>query len=124
MSNAINLFIHFYTYVSAIMFQSIFQMRDSVTNYAWYVIALHFFKVVVTVTNNLLKEDLSIHWHGIHMRQTPWMDGVAFVTQCPIPTKQTFQYRFIADPPGTHWYHSHLEMQKADGLFGAIIIHR
>uniref|UniRef100_A0A913YNU6 Plastocyanin-like domain-containing protein n=1 Tax=Exaiptasia diaphana TaxID=2652724 RepID=A0A913YNU6_EXADI len=81
-------------------------------------------EVVVTVINNLLKEDTSIHWHGVHMRQHPWMDGVPFVTQCPIPTKQSFQYRFIADPPGTHWYHSHLRMQRADGLFGALIIHR
>ncbi|XP_031570019.1 laccase-4-like [Actinia tenebrosa] len=81
-------------------------------------------EVVVTVVNELLKEGLSIHWHGIHMRQNPWMDGVPFVSQCPVQTMQSFQYRFIADPPGTHWYHSHFEMQKADGLFGALIIHR
>ncbi|XP_048577660.1 LOW QUALITY PROTEIN: L-ascorbate oxidase [Nematostella vectensis] len=81
-------------------------------------------EVVVTVVNHLLKEGVTIHWHGVHMRSNPWMDGVAYISQCPIQVKQSFQYRFIADPPGTHWYHSHFELQKSDGLYGALIIHR
>lgn len=81
-------------------------------------------EVAIRVINKLEKEALAIHWHGIHMRNNVWMDGVPFVTQCPIFPRQSFTYRFIADPPGTHWYHSHNELQRMDGLFGAMIIHR
>ena len=52
-----------------------------------------------------------------------WMDGVPYTTQCPIQPGATFTYRFIADPIGTHWYHSHLSNQKMDGLYGMLIIH-
>ena len=38
--------------------------------------------------------------------------------------RQTFVYRFFADPPGSHWYHSHLVAQRRDGLYGALIIHK
>ena len=51
------------------------------------------------------------------------MDGVGFVSQAPITPGATFQYRFIASPAGTHWYHSHLGAQRTDGLFGALIVH-
>ena len=51
------------------------------------------------------------------------MDGVAFVTQCPILPGQTFTYRFQASPKGTYWYHSHIGAQRSNGLFGAFIIH-
>jgi len=81
-------------------------------------------QIVVRVVNNLRKETLTIHWHGMHQRSTVYSDGVPFVTQCPILPKQTFTYRFFGKPAGTHWYHSHVSNQKMDGLFGALIIHR
>ncbi|XP_078367750.1 uncharacterized protein LOC144651673 [Oculina patagonica] len=81
-------------------------------------------EVAVNVVNDLLKEGLTIHWHGIHLRNNVWMDGVPYVTQCPILPRQSFTYRFIANPPGTHWYHSHNELQRVDGLFGALIVRR
>ncbi|KXJ06536.1 L-ascorbate oxidase [Exaiptasia diaphana] len=81
-------------------------------------------QVVVTVLNELQLDGLTIHFHGIHMKYNPWMDGTAHVSQCPIGPKQSFQYRFVANPAGTHWYHSHLEAQRADGLFGPLIVHR
>lgn len=31
-------------------------------------------------------------------------------------------YRFIADTPGTHWYHGHLMNDRADGLLGGFVI--
>ena len=40
--------------------------------------------VVVDVVNLLTTEETSIHWHGMHQRRTPWMDGVGYITQCPI----------------------------------------
>eukprot|EP00479_Gromia_sphaerica_P007909 TRINITY_DN2823_c0_g1_i2.p1 TRINITY_DN2823_c0_g1~~TRINITY_DN2823_c0_g1_i2.p1 ORF type:complete len:151 (+),score=22.53 TRINITY_DN2823_c0_g1_i2:334-786(+) len=64
-------------------------------------------EMVVNVTNEVQGTTMSIHWHGMHQRGSQWMDGVSGATQCPISQPQTFQYRFIADPPGTHWYHSH-----------------
>ncbi|KAK2186947.1 hypothetical protein NP493_184g03034 [Ridgeia piscesae] len=60
----------------------------------------------------------------MHQKGTPWMDGVGYITQCPIPPRQTFTYRFEARPGGTHWYHAHFENQRIDGLYGMIIVHR
>ena len=34
----------------------------------------------------------SIHWHGIHMTNITYMDGVAMVTQCPIPPHNSYVY--------------------------------
>ncbi|XP_028402557.1 laccase-2-like [Dendronephthya gigantea] len=78
--------------------------------------------VVVDVTNNLFTEETSIHWHGMHQRNTPWMDGVGFITQCPIEAGSSFRYIFEATPAGTFWYHSHSGPQRTDGLFGALIV--
>ena len=79
-------------------------------------------KVHVDVYNKLTNEGLTIHWHGMHQKKSPWMDGVAFVSQAPITPGAVFQYRFDATPAGTHWYHSHLGAQRTDGLFGALIV--
>ena len=78
--------------------------------------------VVVDVINNLATEETSIHWHGMHQKNTPWMDGVGYITQCPIEAGASFRYIFKATPPGTHWYHSHSGAQRTDGLFGALIV--
>ncbi|CAH1252822.1 Hypp1020 [Branchiostoma lanceolatum] len=80
-------------------------------------------QVAVTVVNQLMTDAITIHWHGLHMRNTPWMDGVPSVTQCPITPHESFTYRFRAFPAGTFYYHSHMSRQMADGLFGALIIH-
>jgi FtsP/CotA-like multicopper oxidase with cupredoxin domain len=50
------------------------------------------------------------------------MDGVPYLTQCPIPYSSTFRYAFHADDAGTHFYHSHSGQQKIDGLYGALIV--
>lgn len=79
-------------------------------------------EVIIHVQNNMLAEGLSIHWHGVHQQETPWMDGVAYVTQCPIMPRQSFTYKFKAYPEGTFWYHSHVGSQRTMGVYGAIII--
>ena len=79
-------------------------------------------EVEIRVKNNLTSEGISIHWHGMHQRGTPWMDGVGQVTQCPIGPQSSFSYRYIAKPSGTFWYHSHTGAQRTDGLFGALIV--
>lgn len=78
--------------------------------------------VVVKVTNKLISEGITIHWHGMHQRKSPWMDGVAFISQPPIVPGAEFTYIFEATPAGTHWYHSHAGPQRTDGLFGALIV--
>ena len=78
--------------------------------------------VVVDVYNRLSSESTSIHWHGMHQMNTPWMDGVEHITQCGIAPSSSFRYIFRAFPPGTHWYHSHSGAQRTDGLFGALIV--
>ncbi|XP_072013206.1 uncharacterized protein [Amphiura filiformis] len=78
--------------------------------------------IVAHVTNKMVSsEGVSIHWHGAHQRGTPYMDGTSMITQCPIPSFASFTYNFTAAPYGTHWWHSHAGMQRADGVFGALI---
>lgn len=79
--------------------------------------------IVVNVDNQMQGgEGLAIHWHGIHQRGTPFMDGVPMVTQCPIPSHSTFQYKFKASHPGTFFWHAHGGMQRSNGIFGALVI--
>jgi FtsP/CotA-like multicopper oxidase with cupredoxin domain len=79
--------------------------------------------VIIVHVHNALQtmEEVSIHFHGILQRQTPQMDGVAFVTQMPIPSGQTYTHVFYAYPPGTHLYHSHSGLQSVT-TFGALIV--
>ncbi|XP_069112423.1 uncharacterized protein [Argopecten irradians] len=67
-------------------------------------------------------EGTTIHWHGVLQQGTPHMDGVSMLTQCPIHAHSTFQYQFLAELPGTHYWHAHAGLQRADGLFGALVI--
>ena len=79
-------------------------------------------QVKVQVVNRLTSESVTIHWHGMHQKDTPWMDGVGFISQSPIEPGASFDYLFNATPAGTHWYHSHVGAQRTDGLFGALIV--
>ena len=78
----------------------------------------------VKVDNKLLAEGTTIHWHGLHQRNTPWADGADLITQAPIRPMESFQYSFKADPPGTFFYHSHTGVQRARGLEGPLIIQK
>ncbi len=76
-------------------------------------------KVRLAVTNTL-KEDSSIHWHGVLV---PFqMDGVPGVSFPGIKPGQTYNYDFDVKQSGTYWYHSHSGMQEAMGQYGAIVI--
>ncbi len=33
-----------------------------------------------------------------------------------------YSYRFIADVPGTHWFHGHLGTDRSEGLLAALIV--
>ena len=76
----------------------------------------------ILVVNRLEQESATIHWHGLHQNNTPWMDGVDHVTQCGILPGASFRYIFKAIPSGTFWYHSHTGTQRTDGMFGALVI--
>jgi CopA family copper-resistance protein len=76
-------------------------------------------EVRLDVTNNL-KEDSSIHWHGIILPNA--MDGVPGLTFDGIKPGQTFRYRFKVRQSGTYWYHSHSGFQEQTGVHGAIVI--
>ena len=78
--------------------------------------------VVIHVQNNLTSAGISIHWHRMHQKGTPWMDGVGQVTQCPIGPQSGFSYRYIASPSGTFWYHFQTGAQRTDGFYGALIV--
>jgi CopA family copper-resistance protein len=76
--------------------------------------------VVINVTNHL-KEDTSIHWHGLLLPAA--MDGVPGINGFDgIKPNQTFTYRFKIRQAGTYWYHSHSNAQEQDGNYGAIVI--
>ncbi|PVD19698.1 hypothetical protein C0Q70_20189 [Pomacea canaliculata] len=80
-------------------------------------------EIIVNVYNKLENsQGTSIHWHGLLQRGSQYMDGTSMVTQCPITTHSTFQYRFTAKDRGTHFWHSHAGLQRADGLFGSLIV--
>ena len=74
---------------------------------------------ILRVTNNL-KEDSSIHWHGLLL--PPGMDGVPGVSFAGIKPGETFTYRFPVRQNGTYWYHSHSGAQEQSGHYGPLII--
>lgn len=75
--------------------------------------------VTIRVTNRL-KEQSSIHWHGLLL---PFdMDGVPGISFKGIDSGQTFTYQFPILQSGTYWYHSHSEFQEQTGMMGAIVI--
>ena len=78
--------------------------------------------VVIHVRNNLTDKGISIHWHGMHQRETPWMDGVGQISHCQIGPASTFTYMYLASPSGSFWYHSHTGTQRTDGFYGTLIV--
>lgn len=83
--------------------------------------------LIINVANNLTRDQgLSIHWHGLYMREQNQFDGAVGFTQSPIQpgTNFTYEITIAEDQWGTFWYHAHDQVQRADGLFGALIIHR
>lgn len=79
-------------------------------------------RVRIYVTNKL-PEPTSIHWHGVILPSG--MDGVAGLSQEPIPVHATFKYEFTLRQHGTLMYHSHTDemVQLGLGLVGVFVIH-
>jgi multicopper oxidase len=62
----------------------------------------------------------SVHWHGMALRND--MDGVPPVTQAAVRAGSTFAYRFIADVPGTYFFHPHVGLQLDRGLYAPLVV--
>jgi FtsP/CotA-like multicopper oxidase with cupredoxin domain len=71
---------------------------------------------------NKLKQETTIHWHGIRLNNA--MDGVPYLTQPPIKPGASFDYEFTCPDAGTFWYHPHMHSieQLGKGLVGALIV--
>jgi FtsP/CotA-like multicopper oxidase with cupredoxin domain len=78
--------------------------------------------VQVRFVNESVPDGATLHWHGVDVPNA--VDGVAGVTQDAVAPGQEFVYRFVADQPGTYWYHSHQvsHQQVVGGLLGALVI--
>lgn len=78
--------------------------------------------VEVTLVNDNVAEGSTLHWHGVDVPNAA--DGVAGVTQDAVMPGQEHVYRFVAEDPGTYWYHSHQvsHEQVQRGLFGALVV--
>jgi len=78
-------------------------------------------EVIINVANKL-REDTSIHWHGLLLPSE--QDGVPGVSDGfqGIPAGTSHQYRFPLKQAGTYWYHSHSATQEQSGIYGPIII--
>ena len=79
-------------------------------------------RVRIFVTNRL-PEVTTVHWHGILLPSG--MDGVAGLTQPPIPVGKTWVYEFVLQRSGTFMYHPHADemVQMAMGMMGLFIVH-
>jgi FtsP/CotA-like multicopper oxidase with cupredoxin domain len=78
-------------------------------------------KVEVELKNELPQSTV-IHWHGVPI--TNEMDGVADITQPPVPPGESFTYEIDAERQSVGWYHSHHNgtEQVSAGLWGAFLI--
>jgi manganese oxidase len=74
------------------------------------------------VTNEL-PEPTTVHWHAVLVPSG--MDGVAGLSQAPIPSGKTFRYEFTFEQAGTFLYHPHYDemTQIALGMAGMIVVH-
>ncbi len=72
------------------------------------------------VVHNLLKENTSLHWHGVFLPNKE--DGVPYLTQQPIKPNSSHTYRFPIIQNGTHWYHSHSGLQEQIGMYGNFVM--
>ena len=73
---------------------------------------------------NKLDQPTSLTWHGV--RTLNAMDGVAGLTQAPVPPGGSFDYRFTPPDAGLYWYHPHVwptvTEQVGRGLYGVLIV--
>ncbi|RVX68439.1 hypothetical protein B0A52_07439 [Exophiala mesophila] len=77
----------------------------------------------IRVFNHIKDENVTVHWHGLSQRTSPFSDGTPLVSQWPIAPNNFFDY--IVTPQvgdaGSYFYHSHVGFQ-ANTAHGVIIV--
>ncbi|KAG8371529.1 hypothetical protein BUALT_Bualt13G0097400 [Buddleja alternifolia] len=73
-------------------------------------------KLVIKVTNRA-SSNISLHWHGIRQMRTPWADGPAYITQCPIMPGATYTYRFTIENQEGEWWDRDINAVMRRALF-------
>ncbi|WP_051753118.1 multicopper oxidase family protein [Streptosporangium amethystogenes] len=78
--------------------------------------------VEVRLRNAMPGIGVTLHWHGYDVPVGE--DGVAGVTQDAVKPGGEFVYRFLAEDPGSYWYHSHDLSDPAVrmGLYGMLVV--
>ncbi len=81
--------------------------------------------VTVHVTNNTSLAH-TIHWHGLYQTDNWRNDGVPGIAQPEgIQPGETFTYHWVAEKPGTMWYHCHVNANEhvgIRGMWGPIVV--
>lgn len=79
--------------------------------------------IVIHVVNRDYDSPTVLHFHGLSMNGSEYLDGVVGLTQRGISPGESFTYEFKVKQSGTHWYHSHFETQRVQGLLGPLVVH-
>ncbi|KIY64641.1 multicopper oxidase [Cylindrobasidium torrendii FP15055 ss-10] len=64
----------------------------------------------------------TLHSHGIHQRDSIWMDGVPGVTQKAIMPGETFTYEFKVEQSGMYHMHAHYKALQDDGMYMGLLV--
>lgn len=77
--------------------------------------------VTINFINNTPFEN-TLHPHGIRVENA--FDGVPDLTQEPVETGESFEYKLDFKDPGVYWYHPHMreDMTQEMGLYGAFVV--
>ncbi|KAI1610679.1 L-ascorbate oxidase [Exophiala viscosa] len=77
----------------------------------------------VRVWNRIQDQNLTVHWHGLSQRTSPFSDGTPEVSQWPIASNEYFDYAITPEigDAGSYFYHSHVGFQ-ANTAQGVIIV--
>ncbi|WP_022890643.1 multicopper oxidase family protein [Agromyces italicus] len=78
--------------------------------------------VEATLRNRDIDDGVTLHWHGVDVPNGE--DGVAGVTQDAVMPGGEFVSRFVADTPGSYWYHTHQVSSEGvrRGLYGMLVV--
>ncbi|CAN5393443.1 hypothetical protein BH11CYA1_BH11CYA1_17300 [soil metagenome] len=86
-------------------------------------------EAVRIVLHNNLKTPTSLHFHGIiaphKVDGLPRAGGATAAPERFLKAEDSFVYQFIANQPGTFFYHPQIihQEQRFKGMFGAIVVH-
>ncbi|KAK4697389.1 hypothetical protein P7C71_g688, partial [Lecanoromycetidae sp. Uapishka_2] len=77
----------------------------------------------IRVYNDIINQNLTVHWHGLAQAVSPFSDGTPQASQWPIPPMHFFDYELHpeAEDAGTYFYHSHVDFQAVSAA-GPLIV--